>query len=392
MFKFGRRKKNTVAGVTLPDLPTPVDDNMYLAAASEAAFKDRASGAYDEYLFVENGITKMPFEEALESHLSLVSERLKSQYVREVSKPKIEMINLQGELDANEKSIALAEKFVDNLNNKLADQTAILNGEKTGRAGLDWESSIPEITTRASIRRRFWTNRLVYAFVGIADIGIIIFSLMNIRLGFYEAIIFTIPAVGIQVAFPHFAGDRLGLILHGSKHRIANTIEMVILVGGWMIFSFAITQVRMSFIEGRIRNLDPNLDMAIRVAMFMMLIGLGSWILFKSARRNPHENEYLHVSFDLQKAESKLLKLQSDRDRIKAQTPALEAAIATADESYREAIETAKKELILAAKSVYRRALVNQVGIPTFTASYIGEASEKTPRKAASNPRENGNA
>lgn len=378
---FWRKDEPQIMGATLPVLPATVDDNMYLAAASEAAFKDKNSGAYDEYLFVENGLTKMPFEVALESHLALVSNRLKSQYVREVSKPNIELIELKGHVESINKQIAHAEHFEKVLTDKLEVQTAILAGEQPGRHDLDWKGSIPDTSTAGAIRSKKWVNFLTYVFVALADIGIIILSLMKLRFGLVEAIIFTIPAVGIQIAFPHFAGDRLNLIMHKSKHKIVNAIEILLLVGGWLAFCYAITQIRMNFVRLKVRNMGDNLELAITIAMFLMLIGLGTWILFRAARRNPHESNYMNISLDLIKQEKRLLKLRTRRDHYLARIPALEAGISSSTEAYTEAIETAGDELVDAAKSVYRRALINQIGTPTFTASYIGKVTGQIGRE-----------
>jgi hypothetical protein len=381
---FWRKDDPQIMGATLPVLPATVDDNMYLAAASEAAFKDKNSGAYDEYLFVENGLTKMPFEVALESHLALVSNRLRSQYVREVSKPNIELIELKGHIQGIEKEIAHAEKFEKTLTDKLAAETAVLAGEKVGRAGLYWPSDIPEASTKWSIRGKRLIDVLTYLFVAAADIVIIMFSFINLGLGQIESIFFTLPVVGIQIAFPHFAGDRINLMMHKSKSWFVNIGEMVVLLVGWLGFSLAVTQIRYELIAGNDTvdlETNPALGEAIMLAMFLMLVGLGTWILFKSVRHNPHESKYRSISLDIIKQERRLLKLRTRREHYVARVPALEAGISSSTDAYGEAIETASGELIEAAKSVYRRALINQIGTPTFTASYIGNVTGQIGRE-----------
>jgi len=118
--------------VGLPSIPDPIDDNLYLASAVKAAIVDKESGAYDEFLFSENGIFEMPFEESLEAHLGLVSHRIADQGRREllVRKQKV----MEGE-----SRVALAAAAVDRAQNKLLEndkhleyQMAILTGEQPG--------------------------------------------------------------------------------------------------------------------------------------------------------------------------------------------------------------------------------------------------------------------
>ena len=67
-----RKNSTSRTPSNIPDLPEAINDNFYLASASKAAEMDIASGAYDEFLFSEDGMAKMPYEQAVEDHLALV--------------------------------------------------------------------------------------------------------------------------------------------------------------------------------------------------------------------------------------------------------------------------------------------------------------------------------
>ena len=74
-----RRKSKSAAFKNLPTPPEPIDDRSYLATALGAAQADKKSGAYDEFLFSENSLVEMPFEESAENYLKLISKRLQDQ-------------------------------------------------------------------------------------------------------------------------------------------------------------------------------------------------------------------------------------------------------------------------------------------------------------------------
>ena len=62
---------------------------------------------------------------------------------------------------------------------------------------------------------------------------------------------------------------------------------------------------------------------------------------------------------------------------------ALEASLEGAEKSYEDSVQAARAELAEAAKSVYRRSLVNQLGEVDFTSAYIGKNSKPSPGREA---------
>jgi hypothetical protein len=61
----------------------------------------------------------------------------------------------------------------------------------------------------------------------------------------------------------------------------------------------------------------------------------------------------------------------------KSAVPSLELAESVAIASYEDAVRASGSALAEAAKSVYRRSLVNQIGTPEFTSSYISSENSK---------------
>ena len=56
--------------------------------------------------------------------------------------------------------------------------------------------------------------------------------------------------------------------------------------------------------------------------------------------------------------------------------PSLELAEAVAVASYEDAVNSSGAALGEAAKAVYRRSLVNQIGSPEFTSSYLAKKKD----------------
>lgn len=382
----GRNK--ATSSKNLPVLPDEVDDNFYLASASRAGEIDRNSGAYDEYLFSEDGLDNMPFEASVDHHLSLVEIRLRDRGRRAYLERQDDLFALRGKISRAEYKVESLKTNISQKESRLQEQVQILEGNRTGRAGLYWPGNIPESTSILNSAVRITLPILVFVFVGLVDLGIIYLSFLNIP-GFKdrEAFLFTFPAVGVQLVFPHLVGDRLNLLIHGYKKKIQTISAGLLLLIIWLTFAYVLTEIRMNFIVNNAEESGEPLDKLIRLALYagnmIMLVGLGTWLLAMAAKHNHHQGEYNRISFYLLLLNKRLQSASGKVVTLQSKLPALEASLEVIEKSYIDAVETSKTELAEAAKSVYRRSLVNQFGSVEFTSSFLGLNSSATPKRNA---------
>jgi hypothetical protein len=366
-------------------LPENVDDNMYLAAASKAAETDKASGAYDPFLFSEDLLQQMPFEDSVDDHLSLIQIRLRDRGRREVLLHQKAVLDAKSKLSKSENLLSSLETRVGEQQANLVNQVEILEGSKPGKAGLFWNGSPSELTSKTETRLKLVLPIALFAIVGLVDLGIIINSFTKIPgFKFLEAIIFTAPAVGVQLVFPHFIGNRINLVMHGHSKKLANIIEIVLLSVLWLTFVIVMTEIRMNYIKVTAATEEPlslSLELFLYIGNALMLVGLGMWLLLTAARSNHHEREHRRLSLAIHTLREKLAKQQSKQAAILAEIPTLELSLKVSQESYADAVEASRVELADAAKSVYRRSLINQMGAVEFTSAYMQEKPKPRARK-----------
>ena len=372
------RRRQTQSSPGLPILPEAVDDNMYLAAASKAAELDRASGAYDHFLFEENSVPVMPFERAVDSHLNLVSMRLEDTGRRELLERQRATLLGRAAVTSAESAIGQEVDRIESLKQDMGVQEEILNGSRTGRHGLRWLGAKPQLTTRDNSLMRLLAPYLVFGIVGLVDVSIVWLSLVNIP-GFsgVEAGFFTAPVVGIQLVFPHLIGQRLAFHSRGISQKLRNNLELVFLAVTWLVFAWTLTEIRMDFIVSTAAKttepLEFPVDLALFVANFLMLVGLGAWLMLLESKRNPHEHDYMRILLQIQRHEEQKSKAEQNLLLAQSALPVLELAESVAVASYEDAVRASGEALGEAAKAIYRRSLVNQIGSPEFTASYLSK-------------------
>jgi hypothetical protein len=351
---------------------------MYLAAASKAAELDRASGAYDHFLFEENSVPVMPFERAVDSHLNLVSMRLEDTGRRELLERQRATLLGRAAVTSAESAIGQEVDRIESLKQDMGVQEEILNGSRTGRHGLRWLGAKPQLTTRDNSLMRLLAPYLVFGIVGLVDVSIVWLSLVNIP-GFsgVEAGFFTAPVVGIQLVFPHLIGQRLAFHSRGISQKLRNNLELVFLAVTWLVFAWTLTEIRMDFIVSTAAKttepLEFPVDLALFVANFLMLVGLGAWLMLLESKRNPHEHDYMRILLQIQRHEEQKSKAEQNLLLAQSALPVLELAESVAVASYEDAVRASGEALGEAAKAIYRRSLVNQIGSPEFTASYLSK-------------------
>lgn len=371
-----RRKRKSAAFKNLPTPPEPIDDRSYLATALGAAKADKNSGAYDEFLFSENSLVEMPFEESAENYLKLISKRLQDQGRWEYLSYEKEVIELEAKINIEKaKEAQLASDLAD-VEVLIDREQAILDGDEPGRHGLYWKDSLPRVTSRKGGILRLIAPYAVFALVGLVDLGILYFSINNIPgIGGLEVWAFTAPAVGVSLVVPHFIGDRINLLVHGEKHMRFNRLELIFLSIAWLLFIYAMTQVRMVYLLQEIEPgsswTDAQNEIVLQIMNFLMLMGLGAWLIFMAVRRNPHQYNFLRLELRHQKLTSKIEKSTKGLVELESRLPAVHLHREASEVSVAANLSTATEELVKATKSTYRRALINEFGSTDFTSNYF---------------------
>jgi hypothetical protein len=385
-FKRSRKSKieNRSEFVGLPSIPDPIDDNLYLASAVKAAIVDKESGAYDEFLFSENGISKMPFEESLDAHLGLVSFRVADQGRREL------LIRQQRVLEGKSR-IVLAGAAVERAKSEVAEarsrieyQVSILEGSREGKDNLIWKDSIPEFTSTKDARFKLSIPILTFLIIGFVDLGIIWRSFIGIGFKDIEAAIFAFPAIGIQLIFPHMIGDRIRSNHHGDIARKRNIIEIVTLTILWLTFVATMTQVRLEYLDTKAFNETGKylsdssflIYATLMVLNFLMLVGLGSVLILLTANSNPHFRQFYRVQIQLAKKQKVLERAEIEFEEASNQLPILEFSHDVTKSSFDEASGEVNRALGKASKKVYRRALVNRYSDTDFTNAYLNSETK----------------
>ncbi len=361
----------------LPQLSDDVNDNAYLAAAAKAGESDRASGAYDEYLFTDNAQVEMPFERAVDEHLKLVTLRLRDRWRRVFLQRSGSNLVAQSRLAKASAQVELATDDLGKINVQIAEQESILAGELPGKLGLDWSGSRPVYASPVSALIRIAAPAVIFIAIGVVDLGIVQMS-MDAVPGFNTeaAKFFTVSAAAIQLLFPHLVGVRLNWDMRGHTRRLRNWTEIAILFGVWLTFVISLTQIRLNYIaiqanEDGLDEIFQPLIPFLFVVNLTMLLGLGGWILFDAARSNHHQHETLRLYFRRATLERRLKRAAKRKSDAADYIEGLESASAQAQLSFDEAVEATQVSLRRAAKSVYRRSLINSMSDSKFTAAYL---------------------
>ncbi|MEY2673621.1 MAG: hypothetical protein RLZZ514_186 [Actinomycetota bacterium] len=361
----------------LPNLADGIDDNLYLASAAKAAEIDFKSGAYDKFLFSEDGLRRMPYEVAIESHLALINQRLADAGRRQSLRREAAVLDLETKISKAEAKLARNDKQIENIESQIVYEESILSGLTQGIDNADWRDPKPQLASRLSVFMRIAAPIITLIVASAVDLAIIQASLNSIPgFDFIEAWMFTAPAVAMQVVFPHLIGLRLGRILRNAEGKLAKAVELSILLILWLAFAFGLTQLRMNFIVSQAANggdgdITPELGRWLLTSSLLMLVALGGWLIFNASRHNPHESNFLKLNFALMTRKNAEIKLGAKVADYTNEIAALKQAEQTAIQAFEDAREAALNQLKQAALDIYRRALINHVGDSDFTSAYV---------------------
>ena len=383
---FWRRRINRRARkilISLPDLPTDIDDNVFIALGTQAAEADKTSKAYDEFLFSEEGYEQMPYEDSVDEILTLQRARNAERKGRAELPIRMRIEYLQKIIEAKARRVADAQAEKDSIERQLRDESEILTGTKKGEDGGFWEGTIPDTTSRRKHISNVLKEWLVFVLVAGADATIVFFTLFSVLPSVREALLFTIPAVGVQILFPHLTGRAIAAYRSNKEN---NGKEFYVAAGiglAWMGYVWGMTVLRINLLatdfksfDDRHRDMPPLLWWAVLVFSFLILVGLGSWILIRSMNSNPHNHKYsrlLYVYFSKVRA---LRNTEESKAKSEADLEAENKVLAEVGTQW-DLRATVYDQVGESSKSVYRRALVNQVGVPEFTTEYLPESKFK---------------
>lgn len=379
MARFSLRPKmrNTQANQDVISIPEPVDDNHYLAASAQAAIADKTSGAYDQYMFTDSELRQMPYETAVDTHLQLVSTRLKQRYGRTLTAKRNQVALRENAVQRAHSKKSLIKARLEATTTQIETHRSILAGETEGNHGLNWIGHEPDFLGVTNARIRLAIHALIFVAIGVVDVYVIWRSFMSMQLPAVEAGFLTAPAVAAQLAFPHLAGTRLAKLVRGAKRRVWLVIEIVILLGVWFVFIYVMSYVRVQFILQEIKNnsaggrIDAAYPATFLLLNLVLLTALGGWLIFIAIRENPHERAILASKLKAHQLSNAHSRAEKKLAKKAARLVISENNLAAIEEELENSVLASRLELSEAAKAVYRRALVNQLGSVDFTAAYL---------------------
>lgn len=374
MTKFGRF-------IRLPKFmalrePYQFEDLKY--RSEQAADTDAQSNSLDQYIFHGDGVDvpggyKTPFEHAIEPEMKAQASRIRDLGRRDVLAASAVQLDIKEASVRTSKKLELLRQKISATQDSISHEAQVLGGEKVGEG----EVYRPGVKPNFNGVNGFWgayRHILVYAIVGLVDAGVLWSSLEFIFAGNgVEAIIFSIPAIGVQVIFPHFIGEKLNLLLHGTKNKARELTFLIALLGAWGGFVSSISYIRIMHLGEQLASEqvnDPNLApkiQSLQIFTPIVLIGLGLWLILEVVKHNQHEVNFVKLSRLNSKLTKLSLKTESDLARLKLREEQQAIAIASLQASVADHAEVVENIFPVASRQLYRRQLVNGIGDPEFT-------------------------
>lgn len=369
------RKQARQITLSLPNLPEDIDDNVFIALAAQAAEQDKKSGAYDEFMFSEDGYVSMPFEDSVDEFLALQIARTSERKGRAELPFKLRLEYLKSRVEHR-------KRIVEDQTQELAEieeRSKNFNGEVF--ADSEAESPAPskkratDLTTRGSHVSKVLVGWLIFAIVGAIDAGVIFLSLLLIAPTLREAIFFALPAVGVQILFPHLVGKAIAARRREPSKRTQHTLIAGLVGASWLMYIAAMTILRMQLLikwyrETNLEEMPQLLQVATSIFSVFILVGLGAWVMIRAMQDNPDEIKQSKIKFVFTNTKSKLRKSRKRLAKAEAAVAAEENLLAEISAQW-DNRAARYPEVGESAKSAYRRALVNQAGTPEFTTTYL---------------------
>ena len=406
------RKARKSARKTLlkfPNIIGEVNANELLIISAQAAERDIASKSFDNDSFGEDEFTTTPYLEGVTQTLTHQEELVPQREVEAILEDEAEIKVLQASLIRPALKQENLEKSLDLAESRLEHEAAVLQGGVPGKDGLDWSGEIPDVSTPAKHRWRLTRYVLTLIIVSCADIGVLWYSLFNVPgFSYTEAFLFTAPAVGIQVVFPHLMGSKLGSLSKGpyrgtasrgepsagpeskptfvkkvlgwfpkilrwlisrARRRIMDISIFAILLALWLTFINAVTVVRMEYIRtmaNEADGLNKLTDIALGNFSRLTLLGLGLWLFIVAYKENPHAKEYSSQQQSIYSLQKRVAKAKYATRAIEARIEVLTSSLEHQHTVWANKPAQYRQEDLM-ARGVYLRNFVNGAGEPVFT-------------------------
>jgi hypothetical protein len=379
--RLKRRARKII--LSLPDLPSDIDDNVFIALGTQAAEADKTSAAYDEFLFSEEGYEQMPYEDSVDEVLSLQRSRNSERKGRAELPIKMRVEYLEKIIEAKQRKVSDALSEKESIEKQLRDESEILTGSKRGEDGGFWEGVLPDTTSRWKHVSSVLKEWLVFILVAGADATVVFFTLFSILPSVREALLFTIPAVGVQILFPHLTGRAIAAY-RSNKEQNGVSFNIAAGIGtAWIFYVLGMTVLRINLLAKDYKKFDENgqdmpvlLWWAVLIFSFLILVGLGAWVLVRAMNANPHNTKYSRLLYVYFSKVRRLRKAEESQARSEADLEAELKVLAEVGAQW-DMRASVYDQVAESAKAVYRRALVNQVGVPEFTTEYLPESKFK---------------
>jgi hypothetical protein len=377
--RLKRRARKII--LSLPDLPADIDDNVFIALGTQAAEADKTSKAYDEFLFSEEGYEQMPYEDGVDEVLSLQEQRNAERKGRATLPIRMRIEYLEKRIEAHKRDVADAEEQKQAITDDLNSEREFLSGSKKGEDGGLWEGVNPDTTSRSKHlveRLKEWG---VFAIVAVADAFVVFLSLRLITDTEQEAYFLSAPAVGVQILFPHLVGRAVADARSKPDNSGKDWVVAGSVASAWIGYVIAMTILRVNlmaelYFEKESKVLPGDLRLAIVIFSALILVGLGSWVLIRALNANPHRSRFSRLKYVYFNKQRALRRAEAAQAKAEAD---LEAELKVLDEVSEQWDKRAQSYLQVgeASKTVYRRALVNQIGAPEFTSEYLPDSKVK---------------
>lgn len=380
--RLKRRARKII--LSLPDLPADIDDNVFIALGTQAAEADKTSKAYDEFLFSEEGYEQMPYEDSVDEVLSLQRIRNEERKGRAELPIKMRIERIGKLIEARTRKVSDAAIELQAIEARVQDEQKYLTGDRKGEDNGFWEGVSPDTTSRWKHVSSVLKEWLVFLIVALADAAIVIATLFAVLPEFSEAVTFAIPAIAVQILFPHLTGKAIASY-RANKEANAQDFYVALGVGvAWLLYVFGMTVLRInllstSYLEREKVDMPLLLWVATLIFTFLILIGLGTWILVRSMRSNPHKDRSSRLAFVYFNKKKALSNAKRKLEKAESYLEEELKSLATVSNQW-DLRAASYDQVSESAKSVYRRALVNQMGEAAFTTEYLPESKFKLSR------------
>jgi hypothetical protein len=369
--------------ISLPDLPSDIDDNVFIALGTQAAEADKTSKAYDEFLFSEEGYEQMPYEDGIDEILNLQKSRTPERQGRAELPVRMRIQYITKLLESKARDVEDAKAKVEELSGQVKQEHSYLSGSVKGEENGNWEGVAPDTTSRRKHVTNVLKEWLVFVLVAGADATVVYFTIYSIIPKVAEALMFSAPAIGVQILFPHLTGKAIASY-RANKESNAQDFWIALGIGvSWFAYVLAMSILRFQLLQANYASSHkkaPDMPILLQFAAgmftFLILIGLGTWVLTRAMKVNPHKHKVGRLVFVRYGAEDKLRKAEKRLNKTQALLKQEEDLLAEISRQW-ELRSNSYGQVSESSKAVYRRALVNQLGAPEFTTEYLPEEKFK---------------